>query len=269
MLRREFLESALTAGAASLAGVPVLTAQQHRHTSIRSVRVEALYQVPGMPNALEAESDGLWVGCQIDEIMYKVDYDSGTIIRQIQTESHNTSGLGVGGGHLWLGANGATRRRPERPTDRPFGELLQADLNSGRTVRAHRPVWGGGIHGVTYAHDTNTVWVTALSIGALAELDPHDDFRILKMIRNVGNAAHGIALYDGSLWCAFSGELSVKRINPENGQVIEVYQLTPDDPDQHGMTIHEGYCYYCDAGEGGSRPPSPGSRPGYICRFEL
>jgi hypothetical protein len=43
-------------------------------------------------------------------------------------------------------------------------------------------------------------------------------------------------------------------------------KITAEDPDPHGMCIHEGHMYYCDAG---LTETSPGSAPGYICRFPL
>ena len=35
------------------------------------------------------------------------------------------------------------------------------------------------------------------------------------------------------------------------------------------MCIHDNYVYYCDAGLGGGRTPSPGTVPQMICRFPL
>jgi hypothetical protein len=35
------------------------------------------------------------------------------------------------------------------------------------------------------------------------------------------------------------------------------------------MCIKDDYVYYCDAGLGGGRTPSPGTAPQMICRFPL
>jgi len=35
------------------------------------------------------------------------------------------------------------------------------------------------------------------------------------------------------------------------------------------MCIHDNYVYYCDAGLGGGRTPSPGASPSMIVRFPL
>ena len=41
----------------------------------------------------------------------------------------------------------------------------------------------------------------------------------------------------------------MQKIDPVSGRVLEIVKLSPtSDPDPHGMCIHEGYMYYCDAG---------------------
>jgi streptogramin lyase len=142
-------------------------------------------------------------------------------------------------------------------------------MTTGRTVRAYRPPWRGGVHGTTYVPETNTLWAVALNIDALAELDPNDDYRILRMVSVNADTPHGIAWYDGSIWCKFAGVRLAQRIDPNSGRVQETYPLTPNDPDPHGMAIHDGYMYYCDAGLGGGRAPNPGAAPSFVCRFRL
>ena len=49
--------------------------------------------------------------------------------------------------------------------------------------------------------------------------------------------------------------------------MLEIVKLSPtSDPDPHGMCIHDGYMYYCDAG---LTAPGPGSEPAQICRFKM
>jgi hypothetical protein len=72
-----------------------------------------------------------------------VDWQSGKILSEVQMESHNISGLGVGGGYLWAGSNGGVSgRRPPRPTDQPYEELSQLDMKTGKIVKLSRPQWG-------------------------------------------------------------------------------------------------------------------------------
>jgi streptogramin lyase len=272
--RREFLgsASALVAGmaAATLRGQEAGPAAPARppSTPTRQANVERLFKAPDVhPNALEAAPDGLWIGDQVSEKVFKVDWKSGKVLHEMQTESHNTSGVAVGAGYLWLGANGGVSgRRPARPTDKPFGEVIQADLKTGKTIKIHPLLWGGGVHGITFVPQTQTLWVTALSIQAVAEVDPKD-FRVLRMRAARGDRAHGLDWDGGALWCLFAGDRLVQKIDPESGRVLEIVKLSPtSDPDPHGMCIHDGYMYYCDAG---LTAPGPGSDPAWVCRFKM
>src|SRR5262249_14593856 len=158
----------------------------------RQATVERLFKAPDIhPNALEAAADGLWIGDQVSERVFKVDWQTGKVLHEVQTESHNTSGLAVGGGYLWLNANGGvSNRRPPRPADRPFGEIVQADIKTGKTVNVYRPAWRGGVHGILWREETRTLWSVALNINALAELDPNDTMRILRIIPVKGDRPH-------------------------------------------------------------------------------
>jgi len=227
-----------------------------------------LFKAPDVhPNALEAAPDGLWIGDQVSERVFKVDWQTGKVLQELQTESHNTSGIAVGAGYLWLGANGGVGgQRPPRPTDKPFGEVIQADLKTGKTVKIHPLIWGGGVHGITFVPQTQTLWVTALSIQAVAEVDPKD-FRVLRLRPARGDRAHGLDWDNGALWVLFAGDRLIQKLDANSGKVLEIVKISPtNDPDPHGMCIHDGYMYYCDAG---LTAPGPGSEPGQICRFKM
>ena len=259
MRRRVFIAASLAAGVAA-------AQRQSENTPTRTAKVEKLFKAPDAhPNALEAAADGLWIADQVSEKAFRVDWKTGKALHEVQTESHNTSGIAVGGGYLWLGANGGTDRRPPRPTDKSYGEVLQADLKTGKTTKAYKPPWGGGMHGVTYVPQSQTLWVTALSLNALSELDPKN-FQILRQIPLRYGRAHGLDWDGEALWCMFAGERLVHKLNPDTGRVLEVVNISEQDPDPHGMCIHDGYMYYCDAG---LTATFPGSAPGYVCRFSL
>src|SRR5580765_4354958 len=103
MRRREFMGAALAA---------VVT---------RKAKVTKLFKSPdGHPNAMEATAEGMWVGDQVTERAHLLDWKTGKVLRSLETESHNMSGIAVGGGYLWLAANGGVNnRRPPRPGDKP------------------------------------------------------------------------------------------------------------------------------------------------------
>src|SRR5262245_40938175 len=199
--RRRFIAAASTAIAAAAARPTFAFAQEAAPATAkapslptRKARVERSFKAPDIhPNALEAAPDGLWIGDQVSERVFKVDWQTGKVLHEVQTESHNTSGLALGGGYLWLNANGGVSgRRPARPTDKPFGEIVQADPKTGKTVNVFRPPWRTGVHGITWVEQTQTLWSTALSVNALAELDPKDKLRILRLIPVQGDRPHGL-----------------------------------------------------------------------------
>src|SRR5262245_46757597 len=111
MRRRQFIGSA-SALVAGMAVPHAARAQQEGggkppSTPTRPAKVERLFKAPDIhPNALEATADGLWIGDQVSEKVFRVDWQTGKVLHEVQTESHNTSGVAVGAGYLWLGANG-------------------------------------------------------------------------------------------------------------------------------------------------------------------
>lgn len=277
--RRDFLTSALVAGAAATLSpafgqeqAPAGGGRGDAKIPTYQAKVEKLYKSPDRyPNALEAMPDGLWVADQVSERVLKLDWETGKVLQDFIAEAHNTSGLAVGGGYLWIGCNGsgtAAANRPfTRPTDKPYGEISQCDMKTGKQVKAYRTPWGG-THGTVYDQSTNKLWAVAPGQGLALELDPKDDFRMLRMVTIGGGTAHGIELYDGALWVMYAADRTVKKID-FSGKVLEIWTLSQNDPDPHGMCIRNGYAYYCDAGLGGGRTPSPGTVPQIICRFPL
>jgi streptogramin lyase len=271
--RREFIGAATLASGCVVAGRRARAqegspAPAGKPVPTRQARVERLFKAPDIhPNALEAAPDGLWIGDQVSERVFRVDWQTGKVLHEIQTESHNTSGLALGGGFLWLNANGGVSgRRPPRPTDKPFGEIIQADPKTGRTINVFDPPWGG-VHGNVWVESTQTLWTVALNINCLAELDPKDKLRVLRLIPVKGDRPHGLEWDSGAIWCLFAGDRLVQKLDADTGRVLEVIKLSPTgDPDPHGMCIHDGYMYYCDAG---LTAPGPGSEPAMVCRFKL
>jgi streptogramin lyase len=229
--------------------------------------VTKLFKSPEIhPNDLEAAPDGLWIGDQVSEVVNKVDWKTGMMLASLQTEAHNTSGLAVGGGYLWIGCNGGvSNRRPARANDRPVAEILQADMKTGKTVKWHRPPWATGIHGITWVEETGTLWVVSPSLGIVTEMDPKD-MRIVHIIPAKGDRPHGLDWHDGKLWIVISGDRTIQQLDAKTGKVLETLKIGEKDPDPHGLCVHEGNLYYCDAG---LTATSPGTAAGSICRIDL
>jgi streptogramin lyase len=265
--RRELIGAGLAAGVAAAQEQESAGSKASANVPTRTAKVVKLFKAPDThPNALETTKDGLWIGDQVSERVFQVDWKTGKVLREMQTEAHNTSGLAVGAGSLWLSCNGGVSgRRPARPTDKPTGEVLQVDLKTGKSIKSWPLAWGNGVHGITFVEATQTLWITALSVNALVEVDPID-FRILHMIPVRALRPHGLDWEDGAIWCMFAGDRLVQKLDAKTGKVLEVVRIAAADPDPHGMCIHEGHMYYCDAG---LTETSPGSAPGYVCRIDL
>ncbi|MCY3775439.1 MAG: hypothetical protein OXH11_05615, partial [Candidatus Aminicenantes bacterium] len=217
------------------------------------------------PNALEATAEGLWVGEQLTNKAYLLDWKTGKVLQEVPTESTNTSGMAYGGGFLWMAANGPALRRAPRPTDATTGRILQVDPATGKTLARHPVPGGGGVHGLTWAE--NTLWITTLRRKSLTQVDP--DFRVLHSIPVTLGRAHGLAWDDGSIWCMFSNDYVIHRLDAKDGRIMEAIQLSRSDPDPHGMTMHQGVFYYTDAGIAPGAVDSNSRYSGYICRLHL
>lgn len=229
-------------------------------------KVQPLWKSPdGYPNALEATREGLWVGEQITDIAYLLNWRTGKVLRKIPTESSNTSGIAFGGGYLWMGANGPASRRDKRPSDAKSGEILKIDAKTEKTVARFPMPGGGGVHGLTWVD--NSLWITSLKLKKLTRVDA--DFNILHSIPASLGRAHGLAWDNGSIWSVFSNDFVIQKLDAKTGQIQEAVQLAETDPEPHGMTRHRGEFYYCNAGVGPRDGRNLQVFPGYICRIIL
>jgi hypothetical protein len=81
-----------------------------------SVKFENLFRaVYALPNGMRVTEEGVLVADQVTdrvalmEIAVPDRFGATQLLSEVNTESSNTSGLTVGGGALWLGANGPAR----------------------------------------------------------------------------------------------------------------------------------------------------------------
>ena len=134
-------------------------------------KIEKLFRSPySVPNGLQVMDDGLWIVDQITdrvalvEVTSDPDYIVPKLIRDIPSESSNTSGMTYGDGALWLAANGSGERwRPVRDTDAETGEVFKVDPATGETLARYPIPNGGGTHGIEYDHyDAGHLWVQTL-----------------------------------------------------------------------------------------------------------
>ena len=254
--RRAFVASLAVSALAAKGRVP-----------IRKARVTKLFKSPdGHPNALEATPQGLWVGEQVTDNAYLLDWKTGEPLKKIVTESSNTSGMAVGGGYLWMGANGGPLGRFPRPDEPKHGRIVKIDIETGRTVGVYRIPDEGGVHGVLYAEDS--LWITCFKWNVVARLDP-ETFKVQAKIPLHLTRPHGLAWDPPGIWVGYSNDYLFLKQDVNDGRVLDIISLEKGkDPDPHGMDMHQGTMYYCDAGIAPPGIPSKSPMAGYIYRVE-
>jgi streptogramin lyase len=253
--RREFLAALLAAPLSGTVDVPT-----------NAAKVTKLFKSPDRhPNGLESSSEGLWIGEQTTDRAHLVDWQ-GKVLRSVQTESSNTSGIAYGDGSLWMAANGAAIGRAPKPTDATTGEVIKVDPATGKTLGRYPIPGGGGVHGLEFAE--GTLWITSLQIRKLSQVNPKT-FELIHQIPVHLDRAHGLAWDRGAIWCMHSSDRVIHKLDGRDGRLLEKINLTQKDPDPHGMCLYNGHLYYCDAGIGPGGVDTKSPAAGTICRIDL
>ncbi len=267
MTRRQFAGTSRTGLITMLAAWKAMADETDSYPMRRRKKVEVLYQSPdGNPNGLEATEDGLWVGEQVTDRAYLLDFETGRVLAGYETQSSNTSGIAAGDGFVFMGANGPAQLRPRRQHDvAKGGRIVKLDAKTGEHIINYQTPDGGGLHGMLWAKDS--LWITQFRplkiVQADADLNTYHDFD-LPLSR-----PHGLGWDDGHIWCMFSNDYRILKFEIRTGRVLEGVQLDRSDPDPHGMTFWDGALYYCDAGIAPGHKDSLSKHAGTICRIHV
>ncbi len=230
---------------------------------VRSAKVTTMFDSPGpKPNGLQATEEGLWILDQGDNRAYLVDYSEGKVLRQLDTETKAGSGITFDGGALWTASTysreilkidphtGRTLARFDSP-----GSGVVAWTTSRRsplappprtTAAAARPPAqrnATGAHGLEWR--AGKLWVSVPPAQMIYRIDP-ERFEIEKQFPTAGDRPHGLGWEGKWLWCVESNDNAVYRFDPETGETSAKIQLQDSDPLPHGMTIRDGWMWYCD-----------------------
>jgi sugar lactone lactonase YvrE len=247
------------------------------------------------PNGLQATPEGLWIIDQAaGNKAYLVAYDDGRVLRSFETETDRSSGITFENGTLWIGstysreivhcdaATGKTISRnftpgagviykmvgdpPARssplakPRQRPpqkAPESAQADPSKVGGFQAGQLLGsralGTGAHGQEWRH--GKLWMAVPPSRMVYRVDPKE-WIVEKRFPTAGNRPHGIGWEGKYLWVADSNLNAFFKHDPDTGEMIEKIQLADSDPLPHGMSIRDGWMWYCDD-------------VGVICRLKL
>ncbi|MFN8490416.1 MAG: hypothetical protein U0350_22700 [Caldilineaceae bacterium] len=224
-----------------------------------SRKFEKLFRSPyAVPNCLQITDEGLWIVDQITDRVALVDpvtpvdhYGVNKWIREIATESSNTSGLSYGDGALWLGANGpGTLWRPIRATDAQEGDILKVDPATGKTLARYPLPGGGGTHGLDYDHfEPGMIWLTTLKSQTLTKVRIAD-WSIQKVLDLPYNRAHGVVRVEDGVWVVFTSDRVIVKFNTETGKELDRVEVPKSEPEPHGLSIYGKDFLYCDATSG-------------------
>ena len=66
------------------------------------------------------------------------------------------------------------------------------------------------------------------------------------MFSTAGNRPHGIGWEGKFLWVTDSNLNAFHKHDPQSGEIVEKIVLGDADPLPHGMTIRNGWMWYCD-----------------------
>ena len=285
MTKREFMLAGLGAGLA-LGGKRAL-AQREDSAPRRVAKTTKLFKSPsGFPNAVDATPEGLWIAEQkmsgeqakqygvtppkdLSEAAWLVDWN-GKLLKTVMTPSRNTSGMAVGGGYVWMGANAA-----------PQG-VFQVDMDgkviSHRQIPLGPPDNGGGCHGVMW-HE-GKLWISALRLRGALRVDPktwEPEFMIPFYQGPNVSRYHATAWDNGAIWQVTGnnstsyaeGRPGLVKYDAATGRVLEIVDFAPGSCDPHGLTMHDGALISCDAGIHPNWPTNDSPTAGWIFRIDI
>ena len=223
-------------------------------------QIEKVFRSPySVPNGLQVTDEGLWIVDQITdrvslvEITADIDYTVPKLIRDIPSESSNTSGMAYGGGALWLAANGPGERwRPVRDTDAKSGtgEIFKVDPDTGETLGRYPIPDGGGTHGVEYDnYDEGHLWVQTLK-NQVTHKVRISDWSIQKTLPLPYGRGHGMVRVEDGLWSTHTSDRAIVKLDLKDGTPIDKIVVPEGYPEPHGLSIYGDDFLYCDAASG-------------------
>lgn len=208
--------------------------------------VEKRFKSPGpQPNGLQAAADGLWVIDQATLKVHKLDWETGGVIHEFDTETEHSSGITFGDGAIWVSStfeleivkiNPENGRTLARCLDPGAGVIAPSEgTRFERKSSSHGLEWRDGR---IYAASPPTQRVHVIDVETWEEVN---------QFPTGGLRVHGLGWnQDGRLWVADTSAGTVVLMQPDSGRIYEVFRV--DEPDEvHGMTVFNGEIWYCDA----------------------
>lgn len=223
--------------------------------------IEKLFRAPySVPNGLQVTDDGLWIVDQITDRVALVEigeqiqsYGVSKFIRDIPTESSNTSGLSWDGSALWLAANGGAQLwRParEHDADAHTGEILRVDLQTGATLARYPLPGGGGTHGLEIDRfESGIIWLTTLKDQTLTKVRI-SDWSIQHVLPLPYTRAHGVVRVEDGIWVVHTAHRVIVKLDVNDGRELDRIEIPEPNPEPHCLSNFGNDLIYCDATSG-------------------
>lgn len=218
------------------------------------------------PNDLQFAPDGtLWVLDQKDpNTVFTIDPASGAVLAGVQTECIHGSGITYGDGAWFLTSTKVLSGNPS---------TLKVDPRTGATLKKwETPGWGiygaytrrtarpgdlplaSGGHGLKWAglnaRGQGQYWMAVPASGKLFLMNAEQG-TVARAIPAPTVRTHGIALDGNHIWCVGSDEAEIYKLRMSDGGIVAKIVLDKQkDPSVHGLDIHDGILWYCDADKG-------------------
>jgi hypothetical protein len=292
MDKRKFLAAGFGAvlGAPAMAQKPVTdelgrtAASMHgKPVPRRKAKTTQLFLTPPCwPNAIATDPDGrgFWVQQQRHdkgpESAWLLD-PKGKVLHSVVTECVDCSGMTVGNGFVWSGANGASVHNPPNP---PVEGVFQTDMN-GKTV-SHRQIPfgpknnGGSCHGLAWENvDGGRLWIQSNRLESLVRMNPKTWECDYQFPAAHVDRLHGIEVDGNFIWQVY-GTQDPKRPGYDGytpglikydiatGAPVEFVDFVPGSCDMHDVCVRDGQLFGVDAGEHPGWPiDAKYARPGF------
>jgi streptogramin lyase len=224
-------------------------------------RIEKLFRAPyAVPNGMQLTEEGLWLADQITDRAALVDvtkhsdyYGTPHLIREIPSDSSNTSGLTYGEGALWFAANGSAELfRLGRPNDaqKEKGEVLKVDPETGETLGRYLVPGGGGIHGIEYdLYEPGMLWLTTLKSQTLTKMRLAD-WSVQHVLPLPYKRAHGVVRVPDGIWVVHTADRVIVKLDVSSGAELDRIDVPTPHPEPHCLSIFGEDLLYCDASSG-------------------
>lgn len=244
--------------------IPEATIAARKSAPVIAKTVNKLFNTkPGIdqPNDLQFAANGeLWILDQKDpNKVFTVNPKTGAVLSSVETESLHGSGITYGNGAWFITSTkvmtgnpstlkvdpktGKTLKKWETPGFGIYGNYLTRVRKPGEL-----PLESGG-HGVKWAGN-GQYWLATPAGGKLYLINAEEG-TVARSIQAPTIRTHGIALEGDHIWCVGSDEAEIYKLRMSDGGIVGRIVIDKvKDPSVHGLDIHNGVLWYCDAADG-------------------